>query len=334
VNKPIRVRGRRAAGQTFKERNTMRMRRPYLSALWLLLLVFPILPSSFAQTSGSMEVKVSLLEPLDTSKTKAGALFSATVAEPVMSGKRTILARGTAVQGKVTEVTRPGRMKTPASITLVLTNIVGSHSANAFESQPLAVDGKSHAVRNVALIGGGAAAGAALGGVADGGKGALIGAGVGAAAGTATAYLTGKQELVLPVETQLVFVVNAGTLAPADVRAPRVVQTGLRRGSGDDASRVGRDRDQDAYDALIFSERDQAIIRAYFYSGSGGKLPPGLAKRNGNLPPGLEKRTQPFPAELNRQLPRLPAGYSRVFIEGRAANIGSDGRIIDVFVVF
>ena len=176
----------------------MNKRRDFLSALgfaalWLLLLLFPVAPISFAQTAGSgVQVKVSLLEPLDTSKTKAGTTFSATVAEPVLSGKRTVLAKGTAVEGRVTQVTRPGRLKTPATITLVLTNVIGTRSVNAFQSEALQVDGNSHAVRNVALIGGGAAAGAVLGGVADGGKGALIGAGVGAAAGTATAYLTGK----------------------------------------------------------------------------------------------------------------------------------------------
>jgi len=320
----------------------MNKRRLFSSALWLLLIMFPV-ARGFAQATGGMEVKVHLLEPLDTGKTKAGQTFMATVAEPVMSGKRAILAKGTAVQGRVTEVTRPGRLKTPAAMTLVLTNIMGSHTHNAFQSQALQVDGKSHAVRNAALIGGGAAAGAVLGGVTDGGKGALIGAGVGAAAGTATAYLTGKQELVLPVEMQLTFVVDAATLAPPEKRAPVVVKTGMKSGAASE-----RDREQDAHDSLIFSERDQAAIRAYFYSGSGGKLPPGMAKRNGNLPPGLEKqlranevlppglqkRAQPFPAELTRQLPRLPRGYARSFVEGRAVTIDVNSRIIDVFVVF
>jgi hypothetical protein len=236
-------------------------------------------------------------------------------------------------------------MKTPASMTLLLTNVLGTHSVNAFQSQALQVDGNSHAVRNVALIGGGAGAGAVLGGVADGGKGALIGAGVGAAAGTATAYLTGKQELVMPIETELAFVVDPlslGITPEPPKRAPAVVQTGVRRGGGE------RDREQDTYDSLIFSEHDQAVIRAYYYSGSGRHLPPGLAKRNGNLPPGLEKqlrangtlppglqdRVEPFPVGLDRQLPRLPRGYSRVMVEGRAMTIDINSRIVDVFVIF
>jgi hypothetical protein len=331
----------------------MHKRRPYLSALWLLLIFFPVVRSTFAQTSGGMEVKVSLLEPLDTSKTKAGQTFSATVAEPIMSGKRTVLARGTAVQGRVSEVTRPGRMKTPASMTLLLTNVVGTRSSNVFQSQALQVDGRSHALRNVGLIGGGAGAGAVLGGIADGGKGALIGAGVGAAAGTATAYLTGKQELVLPVETVLTFVVDPQSLGitPVETRAPAVVQTSIRRGHEDDHDRDhvrDRDRDQDVFDSLIFSERDQAIIRSYYQPRGGHGLPPGLAKRGGNLPPGLEKqvrangtlppglqkRVEPFPVELDHQLPRLPRGYSHVMVEGRAMTLDINSRIIDVFVVF
>jgi hypothetical protein len=322
----------------------MNKRRMPLSALWLLLILFPVIPNSFAQTP-SVQVKVSLLEPLDTSKTKTGATFMATVAEPVMVGKRTILAKGTAVEGRVTEVTRPGRLQTPATMTLVLTNVVGTHGANALQSEALKIDGQSHAKRNVALIGGGAAAGAVLGGVADGGKGALIGAGVGAAAGTATAYLTGKKELVLPTETELAFVVDGQSLgiAPVSQRKPAVMETSVRSGGRSD-----RDREQDAYDSLIFSERDRVVIRRYYQPRGGKGLPPGLAKRNGNLPPGLEKqlrangtlppglqkRVEPFPGDLDRQLPRLPRGYSRVLLDGRAMTIDINSRIVDVFVVF
>ena len=312
-------------------------------ALWLVLLFFPLVPSGFAQTAGAgTEIKVSLLDKLDTGETKAGQLFMATVAQPVSHGGRTILSRGTAVQGRVIEVVRPGRLQRPASITLQLTNIVGTRGKAGIQAQALQIDGKSHAVRNVALIGGGAAAGAVLGGVAAGGKGAAIGSAVGAGAGTATAYLTGKQELVLPVETLLTFVVDAKSLAPPATPAPAVDSSaGRRRG---DVRRA----EQDTYDSIIFSERDQRLIRSYFRSRQGRGLPPGLAKRNGNLPPGLEKqmqangvlppglqkRAEPFPVELTRQLPRLPAGHSRVIIEGRAMNLGSDNRIVDVMLIF
>jgi hypothetical protein len=320
-------------------------RRGYFSALWLLLILFPVAQSSSAQAPGSIEVKVSLLEPLDTSQAKSGQTFSATIAEPVISGKRVVLAKGTAVRGRIAEVTRPGHLKTPASMSLVLTNVVGTRGVNALQSELLVIDGQSHTVRNAALIGGGAGAGAILGGVADGGKGALIGAGVGAAAGGATAYLTGKKELILPVEAELTFVVDSRTLGIAPEPKVTVMEASVRRGP---AGLRERDADQDAYDSLIFSERDQAVIRSYYRPHGEAGLPPGLAKRNGNLPPGLEKqlqangtlppglqkRVEPFPPELDRQLPRLPRGYSRVMMDGRAMTIDMNNRIIDVFVAF
>ena len=77
------------------------------------------------------------------------------------------------------------------------------------------LDGKSHKGRNVALIGGGAGAGAILGGVAGGKKGSIIGGLIGAGAGTATAYMTGKNELVLPVEMALTFVAGGTATAAA-----------------------------------------------------------------------------------------------------------------------
>src|SRR4051812_12918470 len=326
------------------------------SALLLFLLLFPMIPSNFAQ-SGT-PVKVQLLDELNTGATKPGQMFSGTLAEPIMSGRKIILPRGTAVQGKVIDVVSSGRLKRPASITLQLTNIMGTRGNGGLRAEALKIDGESHMVRDVALIGGGAGAGAILGGVAGGGKGAVIGSAVGAGAGTATAFFTGKKEIVLPIETVLTFSVAAGSLPQPEPPKATIVETSVRpsrpvwREDRDDRRYDrGDDRrdDRDAYDAIIFSERDQDIIRSYYGPHSSGKgLPPGLAKRNGNLPPGLQKqmsrngtlppglqkRAEPFPMELNQQLPRLPAGYSRMIVEGRAMIVGSDNTIIDVMAIF
>ena len=300
----------------------MTQRRRSWSVLWLLLILLPVVQSASAQTSGGVAVTVALLEPLDSSSVKTGQVFSATVAESVMSGKRVVLAKGTAVQGRVTQVTRPGHTKAPATITLLLTNVLGTHSANAFQSQALQVDGRSYGVRDVKLAVNG----------------------TGAAAETAAAYTTRKQELVIPLQTPLTFVVEARSLgiAPVETHTPTIVQASVRSGGA-----ANRDREQDAYDSLIFSERDQAIIRSYYRNRS-GQAAPALAKRDGNpppgaekqlrandtLPPGLQKRITPLPLELDRQLPRLPRGYSRAIVDGRAMTLDANNRIVDVFVAF
>ena len=86
---------------------------------------------------------------------------------------------------------------------------------------------------------------------------------------------------------------------------------------------------------VVFTNRDQHMIRRYFQSKPGNR-PPGFEKhfeRHRALAPGLQKRVQPFPAALDRQLPRLPGGYARVILEGRAVILGPNSTIVDVLVI-
>lgn len=304
------------------------------------------------------QIQVRLANQLDTGETPAGQTFAGTIAEPVVANGKTVLARGATVQGRVTDVVSSGRLKRPASITLELTSV---------RTQPLEIDGKSHLLRNVALIGGAAGAGALIGGATGGKKGALLGAAIGAGAGTATAYVTGKKEIVLPPEVVLTFVAGSGGAAPAPAATPATAQpvagvaprrAGDNEGGERRAAMAGAGED---VPALTFSDRDQRLIRRYYSGGDddgggghgrgrgrGGRgLPPGLAKRggdlppglerqlqrNGTLPPGLQKKVEPFPAELSQRLPRLPSGYSRVIVEGRALILDRNNTIFDIMAI-
>jgi len=297
-----------------------------------------------ASIAGGTQIQVRLLNKLDTGEAKAGQSFSATVAQPVVVRGRTILARGATVRGRVVEVVSSGRLQKPASITLELTQARG----NTLHTQPLRIDAKSHLVRNAELIGGGAGAGALLGALAGGKKGAAIGALVGGGAGTATAYMTGKKEIVLPVEAALTFIaVGASGETGSTTRThseSRARQSGQNlKSEGDQGEDEGNDEREDG---LVFSPHDQEVIRGYFLANT-SNLPPGLAKRGGNLPPGLEKhlerdgtlppglqkRVEPFPASLEQRLPRLPGGYSRVILGGRALILDRGNKILDIMFI-
>jgi hypothetical protein len=279
------------------------------------------------------EIQVRLSTPLDTGEAEAGQAFSGTVAEPVVAGGKTLLAKGATVKGKVMEAVSSGRLKRPASITLVLTSVT---------TEPLKIDGKSHLLRNVALIGGGAGAGAAVGGATGGKKGAALGAAIGAAGGTATAFLTGKDEIALPAETVLPFVAGGGAAPAASAKESAAApagesyrDTGSRAGMGGAAEKI----------QAIFTDRDRDLIQNYYRGGKGlppglakrgGKLPPGLAKqlrKNGTLPPGLQKKVEPVPEDLDRQLSPLPAGLSRVMVEGRAILRDRNNKILDLITL-
>lgn len=266
------------------------------------------------------KVEVRLLNELDTGDAQAGQRFSATVASPVVVDGRTVLARDTEMTGRVVEAVSSGRLKRPASIALELTQAGG----DSITTEQLRIDGKSHLLRNVAIIGGESAAGAIMGGATAGKKGAAIGAAIGGGAGTATAYLTGKKEIVLPVETRLTFVVASSTSMPASIRPAQNAQPGSAR------------------EGPYFSERDRRLIYRYFVMNTrnlppglakrGGKLPPGLERhleRDGTLPPGLQKRFERFPEELEIKLPRLPAGYARGTLASYALILDSNSQIID-----
>jgi len=285
------------------------------------------------------QIQVRLSNQLHTGETQSGQSFSGTVVQPVVVGGRTLLARGATVHGRVTEVVSSGRLKRPASITLELMSV---------RTEALRIDGKSHLLRNVALIGGGAAAGALVGGAVGGKKGAAVGAVVGAGAGTTTAYMTGKKEIVLPAETVLTFVVGGGTGGTAPAAAASRVEPKSGEATeayGGEERRGARERVRETAQTLVFTERDQHVIRSYYGGGRGlppglakrgGHLPPGLERqlqRNGTLPPGLQKRVEPFPVELEQQLPRLPSGCSRVIVAGRALILDRNNKILDLLVL-
>jgi len=279
-----------------------------------------------AEVPAGARVQVRLLDQLNTGKAQIGQTFSATVASPVVAGRRTVLPVGTKVSGRVVEAVSSGRLKRPASITLELTQAGDS----SITTELLRINGKSHLLRNAGIIGGESGAGAIVGAAAAGKKGALIGAGIGAGAGTATAYMTGKQEIVLPVETRLTFV---------------VVDPGSAGGAITTSRQEISQREPQTQDPF-FSERDRRLIRIYFASNTrnlppglakrGGHLPPGLEKhleRDGTLPPGLQKRVEPFPTELEVRLPRLPGGHVRVILGGRALILNAEGRIADLMFI-
>jgi len=148
---------------------------------------------------------VRLAKELSSKTSNAGDSFTATVAEAVVIDGKTLIPKGTAVSGKVSEAVPQGRFKGEAALHLALDSITLNGHEQPIQTSSFTEAAKGKGTRTAEMIGGGAAAGALIGGLAGGGKGAAIGAIAGGGAGTAGAGLTGNKDIVLPAEAALSF---------------------------------------------------------------------------------------------------------------------------------
>jgi hypothetical protein len=155
-------------------------------------------------------IEVRLAQTLDTKYARPGDRFSATLDNPILTGNRVIVPRGTPFEGAVVESRSSGRFRGRAVLVVRLRSFRLNGVTYPIATSPDTTVSGNHKKRNLAFMGGGPAAGAGIGALAAGGAGALIGAGAGAVAGTTTALITGKKNVRLPVESRMVFSLSSG----------------------------------------------------------------------------------------------------------------------------
>jgi hypothetical protein len=150
-------------------------------------------------------IRVVLDQTISSAQSRSGDQFDASVSAPVVIDGKVVIPKGARARGRVIEARESGHLQTPARLALALNSVEVGGKSYDIETSSVGRAGPSHMKRNLGFIGGGAAGGALIGGIAGGGKGALIGSAVGAGAGTAGAALTGKKDIVIRAETPLSF---------------------------------------------------------------------------------------------------------------------------------
>jgi hypothetical protein len=204
------------AKRTFKARSVfhgvgtlieeLRIMKTRIAIRMALFMAVVLSVASATELPYGTRVTVRLGNRLSSATAHSGQTFDATVARDVVVNGKTIVKAGSPAKGKVTYAKSSGRLHKPGVVTIRLTSVDG----NRVTTTAVSAKGKSHTKSNVTKIGGGAAAGALIGGLAGGGKGALIGAGAGTAAGTGVAAATGKEEVVMSSESVRVFTITSG----------------------------------------------------------------------------------------------------------------------------
>src|SRR5260370_27143363 len=128
-------------------------------------------------------VSVTLLDTLSTGSSQRGDTFSDTLTSPLIWQNRVVADRGARVTGRVTQVTNSGWFKRPALITLSLGTAQARSGSFPVQTGDLTIKSDSQAKRNLLIIVGTAALGAAIGDGGGGGEGAGNGVREGGGAG-------------------------------------------------------------------------------------------------------------------------------------------------------
>lgn len=152
-----------------------------------------------------MVIAIRTTTPISTKTAKAGDTFEGSLENPIVVETVVIAPKGAPVIGKVVESDSPGKFKGEGKLSLKLAAIKTPGGNVEVATAPITQTVKGKGKRSATMIGGGAAGGALIGGLAGGGKGAAIGALVGGGAGTAGAGMTGNKELEVPAESVMSF---------------------------------------------------------------------------------------------------------------------------------
>ena len=151
-------------------------------------------------------MSVRINEYLSSDRNQVGDRVTATLQQPVVVNGYVVARRGQMLVGQVEAAEKAGRIKGTSQLGIELTDMTLADG----QSRPILTElwkgsGGTSRGADAATIGGTTALGAAIGSIADWGRGAAIGAGAGAAAGIGAVLLTRGRPTVIPPETWLTF---------------------------------------------------------------------------------------------------------------------------------
>jgi hypothetical protein len=152
---------------------------------------------------------VRMIDGVDSEVNRVGQTFAASLDEAVRSaGGDTLIPRGADVVVKLVDSKESGKLTGRSELTLDLVSVKVNGQPVDVNTQTVSQQSSSRGERTAKVAGGTAAVGAIIGAIAGGGKGAAVGAAAGGAAGAGAQVITKGQQVKIPSETRLTFVLD------------------------------------------------------------------------------------------------------------------------------
>ncbi len=182
-------------------------------------------PAATITVPAGTQIPLRLAQGISTKSAKVGDAVYAETVFPITENDRIVIPAGTYVQGRITEVRRPGRVKGRAEFLMHFTTMIFKSGytvmlPGAVENVPGAehqrvkdeegtIQEEGTKGRDAGTVAKTAGTGAAIGGVAGQSvKGAAIGGGLGSAAGLAAVLLTRGPDVNFPPGTSIQMVLQ------------------------------------------------------------------------------------------------------------------------------
>ena len=140
---------------------------------------------------------------ISSATSRSGDLVVARLVEDIKVGEKVVAPSGSEVRGRVTAAVPSGRVKGNARLAFDFDTLVLEGKEHSIGTRPVDITAANSHKRDAVIIGGGAGAGAIIGAIADGGKGAAIGGLIGGATGTGVVLTTKGKEVTLGTGTRV-----------------------------------------------------------------------------------------------------------------------------------
>jgi len=162
------------------------------------------------ELAAGTNIVIRMIDGVDSEKAHVGQTFAASVDEAVTGPNGDIvILRGADAVVKLVDAKDSGKLTGRAELTLSLVSVKVDGRSVEINTQSVSRESSSRGQRTAKVAGGTAAAGAIIGAIAGGGKGAAIGAAAGGAAGAGAEVVTKGQQVKIPSETRLTFLLDA-----------------------------------------------------------------------------------------------------------------------------